>query len=222
MTCFKCGKVGHMERNCKEPVQKANVLRITGPPPPPAPTTQSRARTFNMTMKDAVQNADVVAGILVINSVEVKVLIDSGATRSFVAESVIDRLKCIAYPLEPNLIIEVENQERVTANRICPNCDMVIEGRHFFADLIPFKLGEFDVILRMDWLSNHDAQIKCKSKKVKLKSKDGVEVIFRGKRQERKFLTAIQTKRLLRQGCEAYLAHVKDVEEESLRLEDIS
>ncbi|KAL8090813.1 hypothetical protein AgCh_040034 [Apium graveolens] len=221
MNCFKCGKVGHMSRNCKEPVQKANVLRISGPPPLLAPAAQPRARTFNMIMKDAMQNADVVACTLVINSVEVKMLLDSGATRSFITESVIDRLNCIAYPLEPNLIIEVENQERVTTNRVCPNCDMVIEGRHISADLIPFKLGEFDVILGMNWLSNHDAQIECKSKKVKLRTKDGVEVIFRGKKQERKFLTVIQTKRLLRQGCEAYLAHIKDIEAESLRIEDI-
>ncbi|XP_074356713.1 uncharacterized protein LOC141696474 [Apium graveolens] len=138
MNCFKCGKVGHMSRNCKEPVQKANVLRISGPPPLLAPAAQPRAITFNMTMKDAMQNADVVACTLVINSVEVKMLLDSGATRSFITESVIDRLNCIAYPLEPNLIIEVENQERVTTNRVCPNCDMVIEGRHISSGLSPF------------------------------------------------------------------------------------
>ncbi|XP_074364156.1 uncharacterized protein LOC141704909 [Apium graveolens] len=140
---------------------------------------------------------------------------------SFIAENVVDRLKCIVYPLEPNLIVEVENQERVNANRICPNCDLVIEGRHFYVDLIHFKFGELDVILGMDWLSNHDTQIECKNKKVKLRAKDGAEVIFRGKKQERKFLTAIQMTRLLRQECEAYLAHVKDVEKESIRIEDI-
>ncbi|XP_074323597.1 uncharacterized protein LOC141660508 [Apium graveolens] len=128
-----------------------------------------------------------VAGTLVINLVEAKVLMDSGATRSFIAENVIDRLNCIAYPPEPNLIIEVATREKVIGNRICPNCDLVIEGRHFSADLIHFKLGEFDVILGMDWLTNYNVQIKCKSKKVKLKSKDGVE----------------------------------DVEEESLRIQDI-
>ncbi|KAL8124976.1 hypothetical protein AgCh_012595 [Apium graveolens] len=194
LTCFKCGKVGHMARNCKEPVQKANVLRIAGPPLLPALTAQPRARTFNMTMKDVVQDVDVVAGMLVINSVEVKVLMDSGATRSFIAENILDRLKYDAYPLEPNLIIEVSNQEKVIVNRVCPDCDLVIEGRHFSADLIPFKLGEFDVILGMDWLSNHEAQIEYKSKK---------------------------TRRLLRQGCEAYLAHVKDIEKEFVRIEDI-
>ncbi|KAL8103494.1 hypothetical protein AgCh_027907 [Apium graveolens] len=168
VACFKCGKVGQMARNCKEPVQKANVLRIAGPSSLPAPSAQPRARTFSMTMKDAVQDMDVVAGMLMINSVEVKVLMDSGATRSFISESILDKLNYIAYPLEPNLIIEVANQEKVIVNKICPNCDVVIEGRHFFADLIPFKLGEFEAILGMDWLSNHKAQIQCKSKKVKL------------------------------------------------------
>ncbi|XP_074356242.1 uncharacterized protein LOC141695937 [Apium graveolens] len=81
-----------------------------------------------MTMKDVVKDVDVVAGTLITNSVEVKVLMNSGATRSFIAESVIDRLKCVAYRLEPNLTIEVANQERVTVNRIFPNCDVVIEG----------------------------------------------------------------------------------------------
>ncbi|KAL8109343.1 hypothetical protein AgCh_025440 [Apium graveolens] len=152
LACFKCGKVGHMARNCKESVQKANVLRIAGPSPLPAPTAQPRARTFNMTMKDDVQDVDVVAGMLVINSVEVKVLMDSGATRSFISESILDRLNCVAYPLEPNLIMEVANQEKVIVDKFCPDCVVVIEGRHFSADLIPFKLGEFDVILGMDWL----------------------------------------------------------------------
>ncbi|KAL8134392.1 hypothetical protein AgCh_009426 [Apium graveolens] len=219
--CYKCGKVGHMAKNFKEPVQKANVLRIAGPPSLPAPSAQPRARTFNMTMKDAVQDVDVVAGMLVIKSVEVKVLMDSGATRSFISEIILNKLNCVAYPLEPNLIIEVANQEKVIASKICPECDVTIEGRHFSADLIPFKLGEFEVILGMDWLSNHEAQIECKSKNVKLRTKEGEEVIFKGKRQEKKFLTAIEARRLICQGCEVYLAHVVDVEKESVKIEDI-
>ncbi|XP_074378215.1 uncharacterized protein LOC141719738 [Apium graveolens] len=198
LTCVKCGKIGHIARNCKGPVQKENVLRIAGPLPPPAQIVQPRARTFNMMMKDAMQDADVVAGTLAINSVEVKVLMDSGATKSFSSESVVDRLKCV-YPLKSNLIIEVTNQEKVTADRICPNCDIVIEGRHYSADLIPFKLGEFDINLGMDWLANHGVQIECRNKKVKLRTKDGNDVIFKGKKQGRKFLTVIQTRRLLRQ-----------------------
>ncbi|XP_074358109.1 uncharacterized protein LOC141697571 [Apium graveolens] len=210
-----------MARICKEPIQKANVLRIAEPPHLPTQIVHPRAQTFNLMMKDAVQNTDVEACTLAINSVEVKMLMDSGATNLFISKSIIDRLNCVAYPLESNLIIEVENQERVTADRTCSNCDIIIEGRHFSADLILLKLGEFDIFFGMDWLANHDTQIECRNKKVKLRTKDGAEVIFQGKKQDKKFLTATQTRRLLRQGCEAYLAYVKDVEKESLKIEDI-
>ncbi|KAL8098251.1 hypothetical protein AgCh_031128 [Apium graveolens] len=40
-----------------------------------------------------------------------------------------------------------------------------IQGKPFVMDLIPFKLGEFDVILGMDWLTRYDAQINCRWKK---------------------------------------------------------
>ncbi|XP_074362388.1 uncharacterized protein LOC141702636 [Apium graveolens] len=199
----------------------SSAKRIARPPSPPAQLVHPRARTFNMTIKDAVQDVDVVAGMRAINTVEVKVLIDSGATRSFISKNVIDRLNCVAYPLESSLVIEIANQERVTATRMCPNCDIIIEGWHFYPDLILFKLGKFDVILGMDWLENQDAYIECRRKKAKLRSKDKTRVIFKGKKQDRKFLTEIQTRRLLRHGCEAYLAHVKDVEKEPLKIDDI-
>ncbi|XP_074377905.1 uncharacterized protein LOC141719427 [Apium graveolens] len=147
-----------MARDCKEPVQQANVLRITGPPPP-ALQVQPRARTFNMTMKDVVQDSDVIAG--------------------------------------PNLVIEVANQDKVSVDRICPSYDIEIGGRHFFTNLIPFKLGEFDIILGMDWLADHDAQNECKRKKVRLKSKDD------------------------KQGCKPYLAHVVDSSKEPPEVEEI-
>ncbi|XP_074342295.1 uncharacterized protein LOC141679803 [Apium graveolens] len=78
------------------------------------------------------------------------------------------------------------------------------------------EIRTYDVVL-----ANHNTKIECKIKKVKLRTKDGTEVIFKGKKQDKKFLTTIQTRILLRQGCEAYLAHVKDVEKESHRIEDI-
>ena len=37
----------------------------------------------------------------------------------------------------------------------------------------------------------------------------------------KKFLTMIQAKRLLRQGCEAYLAHVVDIDKKISKIEDI-
>ncbi|WOG95286.1 hypothetical protein DCAR_0414598 [Daucus carota subsp. sativus] len=150
--CFKCGKTCHIFKNCPSPGAMGNIPRISGPlaqnvPRIAGPSNQNqpKAGTFNMTMKDAVQSLDVVAGTLPMNSINAKVLIDSGATRYFVSKDIIDKLNCGVRPLEQALVIELANKDRVVVDQNFPGCDIVIAGHHFSANLIPFKLGEFDV-----------------------------------------------------------------------------
>ena len=64
-SCLKCGKVGHIAKDCRSaPAAASKVFGIGS-----VSATQPRARTFNMTMKDAVEDADVIAGTLPVNSV---------------------------------------------------------------------------------------------------------------------------------------------------------
>ena len=154
------------------------MLRIWASPA----TAQPRARTFNMTMRDAVKNADVVASTLPINSIHAKVLIDSGATKSFISNDFAVKLQCGIEFLKEALSIEIANHDRVVVNQICPRYEVDILGHCFYADLIPFKLWEFDVILGMDWLSKYNTNIDCKNKKVKLRTLDKKEVIFKGQK----------------------------------------
>ena len=85
----------------------------------------------------------------------------------------------------------IANQEKIRVSQLCPKCEIDISGHKFSADLILFKLGEFDLILGMDWLGKNNAQINCKSKKVYLKMDSGEKVVFKGQRQERLFLTIV-------------------------------
>ncbi|XP_074327628.1 uncharacterized protein LOC141665543 [Apium graveolens] len=66
-----------------------------------------------------------------------------------------------------------------------------------------------------------DAQIDCANRKVNLQIEENTTVTFRGKKQKQRLLTMMQMKRLLHQGCKAYLAYVLDTEEESPKIEDI-
>ncbi|XP_074374542.1 uncharacterized protein LOC141714948 [Apium graveolens] len=161
-----------------------SVPRVLALPPPPQ-KNQPRARTFNITMKEAVQSSSVVAGTLSVNLVNVKVLIDYGETRSFISEEFIDKICCEMQRLGETLIIKLEKDDQVPVDWVYPECAIKIAGHHFSIDLIPLNLGEFDVILGMDWLAFSNAQIDYANKKVKLQIADIIMVIFRGEKQRK-------------------------------------
>ena len=174
-----------------------------------------------MTMRDVIQDSNVIAGTLSVNSMNAMVLIDSRATRSFISMDFMSKVNNKTQPLEQPLMIEIADQHRIPVDKICPQCVINISGHHFYADLIPFKLREFDVILGMDWLATSNAFIDCTNNKVSMRTSDGQTIVFQGQRQAKKFLTMIQAKRLLRQGYQAYLAHVIDNRNETPKIEDI-
>ncbi|XP_074374560.1 uncharacterized protein LOC141714967 [Apium graveolens] len=73
----------------------------------------------------------------------------------------------------------------------------------------------------MDWLSLYKASIDCKKKKIVLYTTNNVRIISQGQKQDKKFLSVLQAKKLLRKGCEAYLAHVVDTKKETPNLDEI-
>ena len=217
ITCFSRGKKGDMAKDCRAPRKESNVPKLLASSENSKPT----ARTFNMTLNDAIANNDVISGTLPINSQDACVLIDSGATKSFISVNFMRKLGMVSIPLEESMNIEIANQEVITVDQVCPNCEVMIQKQLFTVDLIPFKLGEFEVILGMDWLTRYDAQINCRRKRVSLRGDNGKRVILRGQKHHKKFLTMIQAKKLLRQGCQAYLAHVIDTKKQSPKIEEI-
>ena len=71
-------------------------------------------------------------------------------------------------------------------------------------------MRDFDVVLGMDWLSRHRATLDCYKKEVKLHRPGKLEVKFNGIRRElsSSMISALAAKRMLRKGCQGYLAYV--------------
>ena len=89
-------------------------------------------------------------------------------------------------------------------------CEVLVEDVVLKANLILLKMLDFDVILGMDWLSNHWASINCFTKKIRFENPGYLEFEFVGDRRVLPtcVIFALEAKRLLLKGCESYLGHV--------------
>nr|GFC89351.1 putative reverse transcriptase domain-containing protein [Tanacetum cinerariifolium] len=93
--------------------------------------------------------------------------------------------------IEPNELgfryeIEIASGKLVEIDKVIKGCRLEIEGHVFDIDLIPFGHGSFDVIIGMDWLSNHKDEIICHEKVVRILLLDGKVLRVLGERPKEK------------------------------------
>ncbi|GJR93913.1 putative reverse transcriptase domain-containing protein [Tanacetum coccineum] len=82
--------------------------------------------------------------------------------------------------------IKIASGQLVKIDMVIKGCKLEIEGHVFDIDLIPFRHGSFDVIISMDWLSNHKAKIICHEKVVRIPLLDGKVIKVLGEKLEEK------------------------------------
>ncbi|GJS50806.1 putative reverse transcriptase domain-containing protein [Tanacetum coccineum] len=82
--------------------------------------------------------------------------------------------------------IEIASGQLVEIDKVIKGCTLEIEGHVFDIDLIPFGHGSFDVIIGMDWLSNHKDEIICHEKVVNIPLLDGKVLRVLGEKQVEK------------------------------------
>ncbi|KAJ9544980.1 hypothetical protein OSB04_024687 [Centaurea solstitialis] len=63
--------------------------------------------------------------------------------------------------------------ELANASKVVKKCTLSLEGKEFNIDLIPIKIGSFDIIVGMNWISSHGATICCAEKLVLIPLPDG-------------------------------------------------
>ncbi|GJR89509.1 reverse transcriptase domain-containing protein [Tanacetum coccineum] len=84
--------------------------------------------------------------------------------------------------VNPGYVIEVADGKKVEVDRIIRDCKLELGGSLFSINLIPLGHGSFDVIVGMDWLSQHKAVIICHEKVVEIPVEDGRILRVHGER----------------------------------------
>ena len=89
----------------------------------------------------------VVRDIFLLFSSWARVLIDFRASHSFLSSSFASALELKVDVLHPSLFVESLVGGRVSLDRICQKCELVISDRLFVFDFVLLDMSGFDVIL---------------------------------------------------------------------------
>ena len=164
-----------------------------------------------------------ITGIILVYNHDAYALVDPGATHSFILVPLTERHQIESQPIDGRMVVFVPNGNTMVFERIVPGSRLVIQNKDFPADLIVLVIHDFDIVLGMDWLSRHRATLDCYKKEVRLVRLEEPGVIFMGIRREiaPSLINAMTAWKMLRKGCQGYLAFVVDRRQEGTRLEDI-
>ncbi|GKE57744.1 putative reverse transcriptase domain-containing protein, partial [Tanacetum coccineum] len=122
---------------------------------------------------EARQDPNIVTGTFTLNNHFATTLFDSDVDYSFVSTTFIPLLGIEPSDLGFSYEIEIDSQQLVEIDKVIKGYNLEIKGHVFDINLILFGSESFDVIIGMDWLSNHKAEIICHEKVVRIPLLDG-------------------------------------------------
>ncbi|XP_074323417.1 uncharacterized protein LOC141660339 [Apium graveolens] len=218
--CFLCGSMSHRAKDCT--VSRNPGGGGTGGGSGSGSQQNPTARVFALTANQAAANSGTVSGTLLVGRRDAYVLFDTGSTHSVVSLSFVRHLDVAPSLLYPHMSISTPIGNFVVISDVYRKCPIAVEDRNYKVNLLPMEMHDFDVILGMDWLSEHRATIDCQGKRVIFGDADKPEFVYQGSQPKGdvKLISALKASKLLSKGCDGYLAFVKDISKDEPRIED--
>ncbi|GJT08771.1 putative reverse transcriptase domain-containing protein [Tanacetum coccineum] len=176
--CNTCNKVGHLTKNCKNkgPSTGSNLLPVTvtchacgekghyANQCRKTPNNNAQGRAYILKDRNAHQDPNVVTGMFLLNQHLARVLFDSRADKSFISISLASMLNIPPITIDTFYNIEMADGNLVSTNTVIQGATMTLLNQPFKINLMPIKLGSFDVVIGMDWLFKYHARIICDEK----------------------------------------------------------
>ncbi|KAJ0600536.1 putative transcription factor interactor and regulator CCHC(Zn) family [Helianthus annuus] len=212
-SCYNCGEMGHFRNNFLK-LANANANANANP---------ARGRAYNLNANEARADNEVVNGTFLVNHQPASILFDSGADRSFVS---LDFEPLLAMPrtkLGKPLSVEVATGEPLVLDSVIRDCQLNLDNHLFPINLTPMQLGSFHIIVGMDWLTKHHAEVVCFDKIICIPLSSGEVLEVRGEKPSNglKLMSCTKAQRYLRKGYVAFLAHVVEEKGRSKSIQDI-
>src|SRR5574338_29466 len=160
--CYLCGKEGHMKRNCPEYKQQGKLANL-----------ESKSKS---TVEINAENHSQVEGTLLICTIPIAVVYDTGATHSLISYELVKMLKLNCILVETPLHIHSPLGSSSVLNMICVDVELNIGGNIFISNLYVLNYPNIGVILGVDWLRQFKAIINLDSSTISLQNSRGQRI----------------------------------------------
>jgi hypothetical protein len=89
------------------------------------------------------------------------ILIDSGASHSYVDPRVVESLHLTKIEHEKSWLVQLATGTKRKVTKLVKSCSMDMKGMSTKAELNILPLGSYDCLIGMDWLDQHHALLDC-------------------------------------------------------------
>ncbi|KAE8707211.1 hypothetical protein F3Y22_tig00110386pilonHSYRG00027 [Hibiscus syriacus] len=190
---------------------------------PTASEARQPALVYATRRRDDRDEPEVIAGTFTIYSTPYFALLDNGSTHSYVSSSVSRNLQIPIENTKNTVTVTSPVGQAVLVNKVFRRCPLEVQGEIFLADLMELPLGEFDLILGMDWLNKHKVKLDCEYKRATLKTSDGRTVVLMCERRGylSNIVSAMEIDHMIRKGYETFIACILNTKGALSTIEEI-
>nr|GFA54895.1 hypothetical protein [Tanacetum cinerariifolium] len=163
-TCFNCNGLGHFAKDYRVAPRNVNPLNVRNPTPARGACYECGSTDHLKPTCPRLNRAQGLGG----NRPNQVVINSRGQGHGNQENQARGRAFMLGVEeacQDPNIMtgfrykIKIASGQLVEIDKVIKGCKLEIEGHVFDIDLIPFEHGSFNVIIGMDWLSNHKAEI---------------------------------------------------------------
>jgi hypothetical protein len=171
--CFNYGQPGHYISDCPKPKQIKPNPPNQGAGNKPAtlakkPMVQVCQGKLNFTtMSDIPEGSSVLTGTFSINDTLAKILFDSEATHSFISEKLLSKIDLKGSHTNSACKI-ITPGGQITSNILIRGVCLGLGSKIFPTNLIAISLAGMDVILGMDWMTQHKVVLDISDRVVEI------------------------------------------------------
>ncbi|XP_024974780.1 uncharacterized protein LOC112512882 [Cynara cardunculus var. scolymus] len=224
--CYDCGSQDHFRNNFPRIIRGSSINNAGNQVRQTSQGNQggqAQGREFAMGAEEARQDPNVVTGTFLLNNLYASVIFDSRADRSFVSLEFRLLINLKSRKLKDAYTIKFANGQEIKVRDVILGCTLNLADKLFSIDLIPIKLGSFNVVVGMDWLSKNQAEICCFERIVRIPYQDGETLSIKGEKPGKslKMVSCVKICKYMRKKCVAFLAHVSERKSEEKHIQDI-